>query len=235
MADGGIKRFYKDVSIAETDDGFQILLDQRPAKTPGKKGLALANKNFAELIAEEWSSQEETINLKAMLFTRLAMSSIDLNEDDHRKIIDLVIGYLGSDLLCYFSEGPAPLRERQEQAWRPFLKWAAESGFPLVTSEGIAPVTQAEASLGVARQKIESASNLGVVILGRLTEISGSAVLALHLWLEGSNADAAFSASQIDEDFQAEKWGIDAEAEARALQLKDDFINTVKVLSFLTE
>lgn len=235
MTEGLIKRFYKEVTVEKSDDGFQILLDGRKAKTPARHGLRVENRTFADCIANEWSEQEESVDLKAMLFTRLAMSAIDLCDSDRQKIIDLVIGYLGSDLLCYFSEGPAPLRARQEEAWQPYLAWASEMGFPLITSEGIAPVTQHQASLDAARRMVLAANNLAVVVLGRLTELSGSAVLALHLLREGSEAEAVFSASRVDEDFQAEKWGVDTEAEARALRLKDEFVETAKVLSFLND
>jgi len=44
----------------------------------------------------------------------------------------------------------------------------------------------------------------------------GSVVLSLALWRGRLSADAAFAASRIGEDFQAETWGRDEEAAQRA-------------------
>ena len=49
-----IKRFYKDVSVAEADGGFAVLLDGRPLKTPSRSAYALPSRALAEALAEEW-------------------------------------------------------------------------------------------------------------------------------------------------------------------------------------
>ena len=48
----------------------------------------------------------------------------------------------------------------------------------------------------------------------------GSVVLALALWRGFLSGPAAFAASRVGEDFQAEQWGRDAEAEQRADALR---------------
>ena len=56
------RRFYKDVSVVEGADGFGIALDGRQARTPGRKLLALPAAAAAEIVAEEWRAQGETID-----------------------------------------------------------------------------------------------------------------------------------------------------------------------------
>ena len=53
------KRFFKEVSVGETADGFAILLDGRPVKTPGKRPLVLPARAAAEILAAEWDAQAE--------------------------------------------------------------------------------------------------------------------------------------------------------------------------------
>jgi chaperone required for assembly of F1-ATPase len=48
----------------------------------------------------------------------------------------------------------------------------------------------------------------------------GSVILALALWRGHIGGDAAFAASRVGEDFQAETWGRDAEAAKRAEGMK---------------
>jgi len=48
-----------------------------------------------------------------------------------------------------------------------------------------------------------------------MTTLTGSAVLALAVARGFLSAEAAWQAAHVDEDFQAERWGADAEAMAR--------------------
>ncbi len=48
-----------------------------------------------------------------------------------------------------------------------------------------------------------------------MTTLTGSAILALAVAGGFLSAEAAWRAAHIDEDFQAERWGADAEAMAR--------------------
>jgi chaperone required for assembly of F1-ATPase len=61
---------------------------------------------------------------------------------------------------------------------------------------------------------------LGVRVIA---EICGSGVLALALGRDALRADAVFAAARLDEEFQAERWGVDVEAAARARALRIDF------------
>ena len=60
------KRFYTDVTVEGEGDGFAVKLDGRSVKTPGKKLLALPTRAAAELVAEEWRAQGETIDPGSM-------------------------------------------------------------------------------------------------------------------------------------------------------------------------
>jgi len=61
-----------------------------------------------------------------------------------------------------------------------------------------------------------------LVATGAAIAILGSAVLGLAMTLSRLKPAEAFALSRLDESFQAEKWGTDAEAQARADRLLAD-------------
>ncbi|MDX1580978.1 MAG: ATP12 family chaperone protein, partial [Alphaproteobacteria bacterium] len=72
-----MKRFYEKADIAKAEQGWQIVLDGRPIKTPAKAGLAVPGESLARAIAEEWQSQGEEIDPFTMPLTGLANAAID--------------------------------------------------------------------------------------------------------------------------------------------------------------
>jgi chaperone required for assembly of F1-ATPase len=84
----------------------------------------LPTESLAGLIAAEWEAQGEHIVLPDMPATRLAFTAIDRVPAAREATADEAARYAGSDLLCYFAEGPRALVERQTAAWEPILAWA---------------------------------------------------------------------------------------------------------------
>ena len=210
------RRFYKTVQVSETEGGWGVRLDARELRTPGGARLALPARGLAEMVAAEWESQGETLELAAMGVTRLANTAIDSIPGAREAVAGQVADYAGSDLLCYFAEEPAALIARQEAAWGPVLARAeAEEGLVLVRASGIVHRPQPERTLRRVVEIALSLNDFALAGLGFATPLFGSAVLAIAVargWLGG---EEAFELSRLDEVFQEEKWGIDAEAAER--------------------
>src|SRR5690606_25961782 len=68
------KRFYQAAGVSETPEGFAIMLDGKPIRTPGKRLLAAPVRSLAETMAAEWDAQKEEIAPLSMPMTRLANS-----------------------------------------------------------------------------------------------------------------------------------------------------------------
>jgi len=225
MADGP-KRFYKDVSLIPHEGSFAIGLDGRPAKTVGRATLA-ANQALAEVIAGEWSAQEEVINLEAMPLTRLHGFVLDAGDEGKGQFIDTILQYAASDLLCYRADD-SQTASRQQAVFRPFMELAAADGLAFEVTSGILPVDQPAETLDALRSRLSEAGLGEIYPRKLLTEITGSAILALYA---DQQPDAAFQAARIDETVQAEKWGEDAEALAREQALRRDFDATLTYLA----
>lgn len=218
-----IKRFYKTAGVAAANGGFAVTLDGRPVRTPMGAPLQVPSAALAEALAAEWQDQGEQIEPASMPLTQLANTAIDRVGPLRGAVIDELLNYAGTDLLCYRAEHPAELATRQSGRWQPVLDWAmTRFDAPLLVVTGVMPVAQPAETLAALRRAAEAYEPYRLTALQMATAASGSLVLALAL-VEGRLDEAeAFAASQLDELYQAELWGEDEEAAARRDRLKTE-------------
>ena len=210
------RRFYKVVGSAPLEGGFAVTLDGRVAKTPAGARLVLPTAALAALVAEEWDAQVEGIAFHAMPATRLAFTAVDRTRIAHAEVAGEVAAYAGSDLLCYLAESPRALAEREAAAWGPWLTWADEVlGVKLAPAFGIAPVTQDPQALARIEALATADDDFTLSGLAYGAALYGSAVLAFAVARGALDGGEAFVLSRLDETFQEERWGIDAEAADR--------------------
>lgn len=228
------KRFYREAACVEDAGAFAIKLDGRNAKTRGGKPLAVDSRSFGLAIADEWNAQEEAIDLSSMAMTRFAMTVADLGEHDAGAWRKSALSFLKSDLVCYRAVEPAALVDRQAAAWDPLLDWARSSlGITLKTGSGVLFVEQQAEALDTAARLLESESPARALGVKSAAEIAGSAIIAFALLKRAFPTPTLFAASRVDEDFQAERWGLDHEAQMRAAQLEKDFNDAARFLSLV--
>ena len=147
------KRFYKEVAVAAGEGGFVVHLDGKPVKTPGKALLVLPTERAARLVADEFAAQGETLDLGSMPAYRLVNTAIDGVASDPQAVLEDILRFSSSDLLCYRADAPDTLVRRQNEAWDPVIDWArATLGARLLLAEGVIHVEQpreAIAAIGV--------------------------------------------------------------------------------------
>lgn len=211
-----MKRFYKTAAATLTSGLYVITLDGRPVNTPGKSPLLTPNAALALALAAEWEAQQEFIEPRQMQLNLLAYTAIDQVAANKLACIDEIAAYGGADLLCYRAAGPLPLIARQRAAWDPLLAWGARQyGASLSVTTGITHVPQAPEALLALRSGFTDADPFLLAALRSAVGICGSLVLGLALMEGRLDAAAAWHAAQVDEDWQRETWGDDAEASAR--------------------
>ncbi len=226
-----MKRFYKTVTVAA---GNRILLDGRAVKTPGRADLAAPTQGLAEAIAAEWSEQGETIDPPGMRMTGLANAAIDRIGPEREVFAGGLASYGESDLLCYRAEGPAALVARQAERWDPILAWArSRYDVEFAIAAGVIHKPQPEATVERLRQGALARDAFALAGLSHLVTVSGSLVIALALAEGGVDLEAAWSAATLDEQWQIETWGADAEAEKALAARRADFAAGYRFLSLL--
>jgi chaperone required for assembly of F1-ATPase len=215
------KRFYATAAAGPVERGWGVLLDGRPVRTPGRRAvLATPTQALAGLMAEEWAAQGESLDLAGMAATRLAFSAIDRISIKRTETAAEVGRYAGADLLCYFADGPGTLVARQTQRWGPVLDWArAELELEFNRAIGIVHQPQPPGTVIKVEALAAALDDFGLAGLAMAAGLFGSAILALALQRNQLDGEAAFGLSRLDEEFQEEKWGVDAEAEARRVLL----------------
>lgn len=229
------KRFYKDVSVVEEEGGHVVKLDGRTVKTPGKATLLLPSRRAAELVAAEFSAQGETLDLASMPVYRLANTALDGVASDPQAVLEDILRFSSSDLLCYRAEGPDTLVRRQNDAWDPLIDWARSTlGARFNLAEGVIHVEQPREAIAVLGIHLgQRAEPLRLAALHVMTTLTGSALLALAVDFGEIDADQAWDAAHVDENFQAEQWGQDAEALARQASRKRDMIAASELIRAL--
>lgn len=228
-----MKRFYKVASVGAAEGGYQVLLDDRPVRTPAKAPLLLPGEKLAAEIAAEWNVQEEKILPASMPFMSLASTGFDRVTPQREAVIDQIVAYGGSDLVCYRTEDPDDLMVRQVKSWQPLLDWCQERfGAELAVTAGIMPQPQSEHALAALRRGIADHNDLVLSGLYQLTTGFGSLVIALAV-LEGRvEAEKGIEYALLDELFQAERWGEDWEAIERRKGMAADMTNAARFISF---
>src|SRR5262245_29357174 len=213
------KRFYTHATVepeVQTAGLFAIKLDGRGVKTPKKATLAVPGRAFADAIADEWNTQGEHIDPRTMPLTRLANTVIDGVQGHEEDVRADILKFAGSDLLCYRAERPETLVTRQTEAWDPVLGWAAKTlGARMVLGEGVMPVPQSQECINAVAAALAPADAYRLAALHVITTLTGSVLLALA-HLDGYlSAEETWERAHVDDDWQAEQWGEDAEAVAR--------------------
>jgi len=107
------------------------------------------------------------------------------------------------------------LAERQHAAFTPILDWfSAQHGIQFNLTEGVMPITQPEASLAKIAAVFAAANAATLASVAMMVPMLGSSLLAVALWHGAVEVEHALKLARLDEDFQAEKWGMDPDTAA---------------------
>lgn len=229
------KRFYEAVSVEREAEGFSVRLDGKPVKTLSGKPVLLPTEAAARIVAEEFDAQSETIDPTSMPVTRLVNTAIDGVAADPQAVLEDVLRFSASDMVCYRAEGPDGLVARQADAWDPVIDWARSTlGVRFNLAEGVMHVEQPRETIGAVGIYLRQRDDvLRLAALHVITSITGSALVALMLEAGALDVEAAWVAAHVDEDWNIEHWGLDAEAARRRAARKRDMTGAAALIEAL--
>jgi chaperone required for assembly of F1-ATPase len=229
-----VRRFYDEVSIGAAERGWSVLLDGKPVLTPARRGLEVPTAALAEAVAAEWAAQGSEVSVDSMRLTKLATTAVDLMPERRSDAVSEAVGYAGTDLLCYRAAAPASLALRQAEAWQPWLDWAERQyDARLVPAAGVMPAEQDERALRALRSAVERLDDWRLVGLHAAVTATGSLVLGLAVERGVLTAEEAFGTALLDELFEIEQWGEDAEQSTRHARLRADLEAAERFLRLL--
>lgn len=231
-----MKRFWDMASPAPEAGGWGVKLDGRPVRLPSGGALVVPSRALAGAIAAEWQAaggeKGGEMSYADVPLTRLAGTAQERIAPDPEPVILELARYGESDLLCYRADLPVTLAERQALLWQPWLDWAERRfGARLHVTSGIVHVRQEPTALAALAGAVASFGSTRLAGLGIAVPALGSLVLALAMAEGEIDAEGACAAAMVDELFQEELWGADAEAQARRENVRTDVRHAAEFLA----
>lgn len=196
-----MKRFYKSVTLGEpTDTGFQLLLDNKPVRTPDKKIFFIPTPELAALIVKEWEDQKEEILPATMPVCQMTMTLIDRVIPHRAALEEEMLGYIDTDLICYRADEPEQYKKAQETKWNPFINWFEETfKLRLQVTSGLSPLTQDPAIHDALAKHVAALNDHQLMAMYLATMGTGSIILALAFQMKAFPNDVILSAAFAEE------------------------------------
>ena len=228
-----MKRFWKAAAVTpELGPDLGIALDGRPVRTPGRVPLILPTPALADAVAAEWNAVGDTLDPRAMPLTGLANAAVDHVAPDPQAFAAGLAKYGESDLLCYRAAEPEPLAARQAVTWDPVIAWAERRyDVHFVATTGIVHRPQPPATLARLGQAVGALDPHALAAASPIVTITGSLLLCLALVEGAITPDEAWATAHVDEDWQAELWGVDTLATQARANRRADFDAAVRFLA----
>lgn len=213
-----IRRFYTTVTTAAQAGGWQVLLDGRGVKTVGGAPQLVPTAALAEALAAEWRQQGEKIDPASLPLRDMADYAIDVVAPDPAATARSLIAYAETDTLCYRADPDEPLHARQLAVWEPLLTaFEVAHGITLVRVSGVLHRPQPPEALAVLESRLLALDPFVLAGVQAMTTLAASLVTALSA-LDTAHEEelpALWQAVCLEEQWQADLWGRDGEAEAR--------------------
>lgn len=229
-------RPYKEASIEKRAEGWAVMLDGKPARTPQRRDMIVPLQTLAETVAAEFNAQPAKPDPKHMPCTQFICIALDIVAAQRIAIIAELLGYGETDLLCHRAEAGSSLRAEQDKLFTPLLLWVKERfGIALQVAEGIMPAKQPEKSMHALEQQLQPYDDFTLAGLSVLVKATGSLFLGLAA-LEGKiNAKQAIELSQLEERYSLTHWGGDVALENKLTELSREIAQSVQFIGVLTQ
>lgn len=226
-----MKRFYKQAGISERDGEFTVQLDGKDIKTPEKSMCIMPNRLMAVAVAKEWNDQKEDVNPASMPITKLVNTAIDKVGGRREALINELIGFAGSDQVCYRADQPDELVIQQQEMWGPLLENLKNfHDIDLKITTGVMFEEQDPLQMVKIKTIIEAIEVFELTAFYGMTTVTGSVTIGLNLFEDRISLEQAWNAGHLDENFQTSKWGSDEDAEERRINLRKELNNAAYFL-----
>ena len=224
-----MKRFWREVTVEPKGDGWQVALDGRRVKTAQARAQIVPARTLGEALADEWRAQPEDVNPARFGLRDMADYAIDIVATDPTDAIRRILAYAEGDTLCYRAEPDEPLAARQRAQWEPLLKTTEQAhGVRFERVVGILHRPQPAATLAAFRVHLETLDPFALAALQTLASMAASLVIGLAALEPDADAATLFAASNLEEDWQAEQWGWDYQAEETRARKLATFVQAAR-------
>lgn len=186
-----------------------MLLDGRPVRTPKGSALELPSDALAQGIADEWRQQQDLLKPREMPMTTIGCTAIDITRLDCGACVERMIPFLAMDTVCFEDESE-PLAEVQNSEWSPLRRWFEEQfSVSLGVAKGLGVPAHPQGTLESVEGSLRSRDEWELCALEIATSTAKSVIVAIALLdRSGVSAEDALRWSNLEENFQIERWGM---------------------------
>ncbi|KAM6549680.1 hypothetical protein CsatB_021356 [Cannabis sativa] len=210
------KRFYKQVTTREADDGngWTVMLDYRTLKTPSKRPLKLPTLSLAKAIAAEWEYQlTDGIRPFTMPLMKFACTALERVPLTRSKIIEHLMKKFSQDLV--FCRAPEDdnltkyVHDKQVEKIDPLLDWvASEFGYKPVVYSSFFGGKQEDGLVKAVENVLKNTDDCELASIDALASAGHSLVIALGIFRGKLEIEEAIELIRLEEDLQVDKWGL---------------------------
>lgn len=222
-----IGRFYREVTVEPTIGGWQVMLDKRGVKTVAGAPQIVPTCPLAEALAAEWVRQGEKIDPADLPMRDMADYALDMAAPGKPALARHLVAYGDTDTLCYRAGPDEPLHARQLEAWEPLVQDFEQCcGVRMVRVSGIVHCPQDQSALATLEARMLRENPFVLTGIEVMTKLAASLVTGL-LALDADDETRALTlwqAACLEEEWQADLWGRDDEAEERRARRRSDFL-----------
>lgn len=222
-----MKRFYDTVDVRQVETGWQVTLDGRGLKTVKGTPQIVPSEALARVLAAEWDVQGEKLDPTRFVKRDMADYAIDIVAPDRAALADKIVNYGDTDTLLYRADPDEPLYARQQEVWEPLVAaFEQREKITLTRVSGVIHKPQAKAAMARLSSRIRQIDGFTLAGIETLTSLASSLIIALTVSESEAEADAVelWRAASLEEEWQADLWGHDYEAEDRRAKRQSDFL-----------
>ncbi|MEM6858110.1 MAG: ATP12 family protein [Pseudomonadota bacterium] len=220
-----MKRFYDHVGTQESEGGFQVTLDGRGIKTVRGANQIVPTAALAQSLASEWDFEGEEIDASAFPLRDMADYTIDVVAPARADLTANLVAYADTDTLLYRADPDEPLYARQQDLWEPIvIAFEARERVTLKRVSGIIHAMQDKDALTKLKARLSTLDPFTLAGLEAMTTLAASLTAALSAIEADAEPLALWQAASLEEEWQADQWGRDGEAEERRTKRQNDFL-----------
>jgi chaperone required for assembly of F1-ATPase len=224
-----MKRFYKTVATRPHQGGWQVMLDERAMKTVKGAPQLLPTRDLATALAAEWDVAGDRLDPRGFPLRDMADYAIDIVAPKPETVIAKLATYGDTDTLLYRADPDEPLYARQQEVWEPITSaFEEQHGITLKRVSGVMHASQDEAAMTKLREAMGALDPFALAALETMTSLAASLTIGLSALEPEAEIDALWQAASLEEEWQAELWGRDEEAEQRRVRRAGDFTRAAR-------
>lgn len=220
-----VKRFYKDARTQAAPTGWQVMLDGRGVKTVKGAAQVVPSEALAEALVQEWAAQGEELDPATLPTRDMADYAIDVVAGDLSGVAERLTAYGDTDTLLYRADPEDALFAKQHEVWEPIVTaFEAREEVALKRISGIIHRDQDADALATLRARMERLNAFELAGLEAMVSLASSLIVGLSALDPRTDVNALWRAASLEEDWQADLWGRDEEAEESRAKREEDFL-----------